>query len=467
MSRFESRRPAAKPKQFLGLALLIAATGLGLGLFRAGSAPEVAIEADMAGIGRATEVTVRLNAAGRGLGDVKVMLLQEDRTVVLAERGYTAREPWAFWGHRQLSDALTLQVGSEALGDSLDEGVAIVRVEARPPGAWLRAGEPAVSEREFSVLLRPPALGVLSFQHYPAQGGAGVVVYSVGATATRDGVQVADRWFPGFALPGAAPGQRFALFAVPFDLGSTDSIRLVAEDVVGNRAESAFVDRLQERASERDRIEISARFLDKVVPEIVANSPSVREAGSQLETYLSINRGLRERNAEELARLASVSRQEFLWSEAFQGLPNSQVMSAFADRRSYFLEGELVDQQDHLGFDLASVKRAPVPSANRGVVVLASYFGIYGNAVVVDHGYGLMSLYGHLSTLEVEVGQSVEKGQSLGRTGETGLAGGDHLHFTMLLQGQAVNPVEWWDREWIQNRLRSKLGPALAGDGGP
>ena len=181
-----------------------------------------------------------------------------------------------------------------------------------------------------------------------------------------------------------------------------------------------------------------------------------------MDTYLSINRDLRTENADQLVRFAAQSKTEFLWSQPFLGLRNAQVMASFADRRTYFFEGRSVDQQDHLGFDLASVKRAPVPAANRGLVVLAKYFGIYGNAVIVDHGYGLMSLYGHLSTLEVEAGQKVERGQSLGRTGETGLAGGDHLHFTMLLQGKPVNPVEWWDEVWIRNRLQAKLGPALA-----
>ena len=100
-------------------------------------------------------------------------------------------------------------------------------------------------------------------------------------------------------------------------------------------------------------------------------------------------------------------------------------------------------------------------AANSGTVVLARYFGIYGNAVVVDHGYGLMSLYGHLSTLEVVPGQTVERGQTLGRTGETGLAGGDHLHFTMLLHGLAVNPVEWWDPHWLEDRIFRKLSEVV------
>jgi murein DD-endopeptidase MepM/ murein hydrolase activator NlpD len=98
-------------------------------------------------------------------------------------------------------------------------------------------------------------------------------------------------------------------------------------------------------------------------------------------------------------------------------------------------------------------------------VVLARYFGIYGNTVVLDHGYGLMSLNGHLSSTSVVEGARVVRGQTVGRTGDTGLAGGDHLHFTMLLHGLAVDPREWWDSHWVHDRLKLKLGPALPFEG--
>jgi len=124
-------------------------------------------------------------------------------------------------------------------------------------------------------------------------------------------------------------------------------------------------------------------------------------------------------------------------------------------------QGRTVDHQVHLGFDLAATKAVAVPASNDGVVVLARFFGIYGNAVVVDHGYGLESLYGHLSTIDVKEGQAVKRGDIIGRTGDTGLAGGDHLHFSILIDGQPVNPQEWWDPHWIRDRVARKLGAAL------
>ena len=235
----------------------------------------------------------------------------------------------------------------------------------------------------------------------------------------------------------------------------------MARDDVGNESTASFVDSFQAKAVKTDTIRLSDAFMAKVVPAILAQTPSLTDQGDLLSNYLMINGDLRKRNGEKLIELAGDSVPQFLWSRRFMQMRNAQVRSSFADRRTYVYEGSAVDEQDHLGFDLASTRMADLQSANDGIVVLARYFGIYGNAVIIDHGYGLMSLYGHLSSIEVEAGQAVERGQVIGRTGETGLAGGDHLHFTMLLQGLPVNPREWWDGHWIHDRIGLKLGPAF------
>jgi hypothetical protein len=70
---------------------------------------------------------------------------------------------------------------------------------------------------------------------------------------------------------------------------------------------------------------------------------------------------------------------------------------------------------------------------------------------------GVQSLYGHLSSITVEVGDRINRGETIGRSGATGLAGGDHLHFTVLVAGHPVNPVEWWDPHWVADRVDRKL----------
>jgi murein DD-endopeptidase MepM/ murein hydrolase activator NlpD len=248
---------------------------------------------------------------------------------------------------------------------------------------------------------------------------------------------------------------------VPFDLGDPSRVRLVAFDDVGNRAEAGFIDKFTPSPPHGDTIQLTDQFMNKVVPEIMSQSSDVADQGNLLANYLEINRNLRKKNAQTLIEMGRNSAKQFLWNQPFLPMMNAAIKAAFADQRTYVYNGKPVDQQTHLGFDMASVERDAIRASNSGRVVLARYFGIYGNAVVIDHGYGLQSLYGHLSSIAVKEGDMVKINQEIGRSGQTGLAGGDHLHFTMLLQGLAINPVEWWDPHWIQDRIKRKLGPAL------
>jgi len=179
-----------------------------------------------------------------------------------------------------------------------------------------------------------------------------------------------------------------------------------------------------------------------------------------LPAFLKINNDLRRMNNEKIAALSKKTSPQILWHEAFQPAGGSQVESAFADFRTYVYGGKDVDRQVHLGFDLAKTANAPVAAANDGKVLYASDLGIYGNCVILDHGMGVQSLYGHLSSFDVQDGQDVKKGQMLGKSGQTGLAGGDHLHFSMMVDGQFVNATEWWDPHWIQDRITRKLRDA-------
>jgi len=447
-------------KTILVLALLgAAAAGLVVTL-RTGEAPVVEIRPERPGIGPRTPVVVAVSSPGRGLAEVRLELVQGDRTHVLAERRHRPAPPWSFGRDGVERDEIGADVGSETV-PGLRAGEARLRVTATRAPTWLLRPEPVVAELALPVRLVPPELSLLSAHHYVAQGGAGVVVYRAGESSIRDGVRAGEWFFPGAPLEGFGPADRFALFGVPWDLEDDVGIRLVAEDDVGNVAELAFVDRFFPKPPARDQIRLEDSFMSRVVPEIMSRTPELADRGDLLENYLQLNRELRRHNASALVELARGSAPRFLWSEPFLPLRNAKVMSSFADQRTYLHAGREVDRQVHLGYDLAVVARTPVPAANRGVVRMARYFGIYGNSVVVDHGHGLMTLYSHLSSMDVSEGDEVERGAIVGRTGATGLAGGDHLHFTTLVGGLPVNPTEWWDAAWIRDRVAGKLGPAL------
>lgn len=453
-------RERRRGRRILVLLVVAGLIWLGVAALRPGRSPAVEISTDRPGIGPRTEVGVTVREPRRGIARITIELVQGELRELLVDNGYETLEPWAFWGEKTEGENIETAVG-RTLQPELREGEAVLRVTAWPAPAYLRRGSPTVEELTLPVRLTPPLVEVLSSQHYVAQGGAEAVVYRVGTTSVEDGVEVGEWFFPGHRLPGGGEQERFALFAVPYDAADASAVRLTARDDVGNEFARPFVDQFFPRPMRETTIRLSESFMQKVVPEILSQTPGLGDRGTLLDNYLAINGELRRRNAETLVELARRSQPTFAWRRVFLPMPNAQVMSSFADRRTYLLDGEPVDRQDHLGFDLASVRQAPIPAANTGRVVLARYFGIYGNTVVLDHGYGLLSLYAHLTAIRVAEGEAVERGQIIGTSGETGLAGGDHLHFSMLLYGLPVDPREWWDAHWLEDRLKRKLGPAL------
>lgn len=451
-------------KLVLALPVLAGLGVVGLASTRGSPPPDISITLEREAIGPKNGVTVRLAEAGRGLSSVKVELVQGDVVKVLDEQSFTPREPWAYWGPLTPEHVTAADIGNQAIPE-LVEGEAVLRVTAGRAGNWLQSPDPVVEERKLAVRLTPPLLQPLSEFIYVAQGGVEVVVYQVGEAAVRDGVEIGEYFFPGYPLPKGGKNDRFALFAMPYDMDDPSGLRLVAEDELGNKAvRTSFIHKFIPRPLGRDTIGLNEKFMTKVVEEILPRA-KMPDKGALLANYLQLNGDLRRQNRDTLRELAKKSEPAFLWSKTFLPMKNAAVKGSFADRRTYVFEDKPVDTQDHLGFDLASVSRAPIEASNNGKVLWADYFGIYGNCVILDHGYGLMTLYAHLSSISVENGQTVTRGQEIGRSGATGMAGGDHLHFTTLLQGLPVTPVEWWDDHWIKDRLKLKLKDALPFEG--
>jgi murein DD-endopeptidase MepM/ murein hydrolase activator NlpD len=432
-------------------------------VLRVGAPPSIAIEPGAKVIGQRTPFTVRVSEPKRGVSAIKVELVQGDSVRTLAEKQREPAAAWAWWRKGTTSEEMHVEVG-KSVTDDLQPGTAIVRVTASRAGVLFWSPRAVSAQLELPVRLVPPTLQLLSTFHYVARGGSEAVVYRVGDTSARDGVQAGPRFFPGYPLPGGGAGDRFALFAVPYDLEDAASVRLVVQDAAGNAAQHKFIDQFFPKPIRQDTIRLNDTFMQKVTTEIMTHTPSLADKGNLLDNYLQINRELRKANDAFLVQLAQKTQPSFLWREPFLPMVNTAIKASFAERRSYVYEGKAVDEQNHLGLDMASVRADPVPASNDGVVIFANYLGIYGNCIVVDHGYGLQTLYGHLSSIEVKEGQQVKRGESIAHSGATGLAGGDHIHFAVMLDGLPVTPIEWFDSKWIHDRLKLKLGNVLPFD---
>jgi murein DD-endopeptidase MepM/ murein hydrolase activator NlpD len=443
-----------------------------------GGVPIVTLDAPEA-VGPKGVLRVKVDEPVRGIVDVTVVIEGAGLAPTTVAEAHHPPPANAFSPPTQTHVELAAAIGKDAR-PGLAVGTLKVRVTATRVGTWLQDPEPLVVERTVDVRLTPPAIASRSQFVHVAQGGAEVVVYDVDASSVFDGVlveraagtagSVAPWVFPGSPLPGGPPTRHFAFFVVPYDEDSAEDVvksrvQLFAEDALGNRSTvGGVVHKAFPRPMGKDTIELKDVFLQKVTSEIYAQTPSLARKGTPLDDYLQLNRDLRRQNNDFLVELASKSQPRFLWSKVFVPFDNAAIKGAFADRRTYLRDGAAVDTQDHLGFDLARVERSPVGSSNDGVVVFAGYLGIYGQCVVVDHGFGVMTLYAHLSSIDVKEGDSVTRGAVLGKTGATGLAGGDHLHFTTLVHGRPTNPIEWWDAHWITDRIARKLGDALPFD---
>jgi len=313
---------------------------------------------------------------------------------------------------------------------------------------------------DVDVMTTPPRVVADGIQHYINQGGSEMAVFTPSGAWTEAGVKVGDRAFRSFPLPDH-PGQYFSLFAFSWNLPVDTPVSVYASNPSGALAKAAFWYKIFPKKFRSSIIPLESMHVERMVDGI---DPQHKIPGDYVQRFVYINSKMRVENNKTLSDLRLQTEPKFLWTGAFLPMVDSTVESRFADDRTYTWKGKKIDEQTHLGFDLAKVAHSPVPASNDGKVIWAQDLGIYGNCIVIDHGYGLQTVYGHLSEFLVKKGDMVKKGQTIGKTGMTGLAGGDHLHFTMQVDGVQVNAVEWWDPHWIKDRILSKLGTTLASD---
>jgi len=420
--------------------LIVAALVVGSYLyFHDTTGPQIQLLPNSGSINKNTELVVTINDEKSPLAHLKVTIMQKGKQLDVADVDYAE-------GLRSASTNVDL---SNLL---LNDGAIAINISCSDSSIY-NFGKGNTSEATFNLLLdnRPPVIAVLSNAHNLNFGGAGLVVYSIAEPVKQSGVQIGEHFFPGHQQPS---GDYLCLFAFPFDSDKDAIPRVVANDEAGNKGVGGFYYHLNQRKFKVDQINIDDSFLNSKMPQFQTQFPEVQ---SPLEVFLKVNRELRPQNRAWLRDVASKTDDMFTWSKSFLRQPNAATRATFGDIRNYVYAGKKIDQQTHLGIDLASTARAQVPASNSGRVVFADFMGIYGQCIILDHGLGLQTLYAHLSTMDVKVGDQVDRGQIIGRTGATGLAGGDHLHFGIIIAGVPVNPIEWWDRNWVKNNITSKL----------
>ncbi len=402
--------------------------------------PVVELPSAVTSIGQATPITIHVRDP-RGIRSVQAFVEQNGVRYQVFATTQPSKSPDTTWNFTAgVKNTPQLQAGNAKL-----------IVEATSNDLLRRTGR---IERNVTVITQPPALSVDSEQHYLYLGMADLATFNVSGSWTEAGVRVGDEKFRAWPMPGGKPGL-FSLYAFAWNM-PTGTVPLVyASNGAGNEVTSplvvVFPKKEQPKYAVHD-LQVSDAFLNKVINELDPNG-----TGDPVARFVKINSEMRRANNQTLSDLQFKTADKFLWSRPFIRQPHSQAESHFADVRNYIYHGKKIDQQVHLGYDLAVTQHVGVEASNDGTVVYAAPLGIYGNCIVLDHGYGLQTIYGHLSRIDVHVGDMVKQGQVMGLSGMTGMAGGDHIHFAMQLNGVQIDPKEWWDAHWIKDHIARRV----------
>jgi len=449
-----------KSRLWLWLAALILAPAIWiLAIFLEGEAPNAVLELTSGGIGRSGELSVSASDEKRGLSRISIDLLKDGKETILFEKNFASSGWFSGGTDHETSFKVTVEPGKLGISD----GKALIRLSVRDYSwrKWLK-GNLTYLEKEVMIDTQPPKIDVLSRVHNLGQGGSGLAIYRVSESGTTSGVQVGGNFFPGYGGYFKDPDICMALFALAYDQGPGTTIHVSARDAAGNSTIAGFPYHIRKVRYPEDSINISDQFLNWKLPEFAGQIPSDAPQ-SPVDRFLWVNRELRKQSIEKIRETTRQTDKDIYWKGAFLRLPSSATRAAFGDRRKYQYEGRMIDEQVHMGIDLASLAQSPVPASGSGKVVFTDNIGIFGRTVVVDHGFGLFTTYSHLSAVDVQPGQMVARGENLGRTGTTGMAGGDHLHYGAMVHGVFVNPLEWWDASWIENNILSKIESVKSG----
>jgi murein DD-endopeptidase MepM/ murein hydrolase activator NlpD len=399
-------------------------------------------------VGVSTQVTIKaFNPHGERR--VTAYLEQNGARSVLFDQSSPASR--LFW-QRSAPPRLFMFDAGKSKAPNLQEGKARLVVEAVSNDLRGSADSAAF---DVNVVLTAPRVIPDGAQHYVNQGGMELVTFTPSGSWNEAGVKVGAYSFRSFPLPGH-PDQRFSMFAYPWDLAPDVTPLAYARNQAGTQATAQFYFKLFPKKFRVRDFPVEDPLMEKLVNSVDPTG-QLAPGPDLLSRFLKINGELRRQNNKQLADLRFKTEEKILWHGPF--IHWGKEEADFADVRNYMYHGKKVDQQVHLGFDLSDNANTPVRAANDGRVVWASNLGIYGNCIVLDHGYALQSIYGHLRQIDVKVGDMVQRGQTMGFEGQTGLAGGVHLHFSMQIDGVQTNPREWWDEHWIKDRIMSKLDP--------
>ncbi|MCI5969313.1 M23 family metallopeptidase [Helicobacter sp.] len=343
----------------------------------------------------------------------------------------------------------------------------LLEVSVTDTSNWnLFSGNTTTQQFSITIDSKKPQLAVIANSYKITQGGSALVIFRA-IDEHLEQLVITNGNLEFKAQPFYKEGFYIALIAWS-KFHDNFSPKIIAQDSAGNVSSTSIAYFQQKKRYKDSTISITDSFIDGKISMLVEEigEKSLDEFENKVEIFRYINEGVRQQSFDRIFAVAStLDTKSFVQDfniKPFAPLKNSAVTASFGDHRRFSYAGEIVSESDHMGLDLASIKEAPVILNNPGVVTLNEFVGIDGNVLVVDHGLGLSTLYAHLTTSGVNVGDVLESNSVIANTGKTGLAFGDHLHFGVLVQGYEVWNAEWMDANWIKLNITDVINDAKA-----
>jgi murein DD-endopeptidase MepM/ murein hydrolase activator NlpD len=241
-------------------------------------------------------------------------------------------------------------------------------------------------------------------------------------------------------LFGTISAVRYASLAIDYQLAKMDNRKLRQENDEKQKAQ----DKLEVRIAAQEPILQKLAESTGVKPStdignnIGAGGPETKDMKDLEDATNKLELGLREIKEVVAANQIKLSAIPSIWPV------RGYITSGVGDRSNPFGGG---GSENHPGLDIAATHGTAIEAGGDGIVIKAGPQGGYGNLVVIDHGYGITTRYGHMSRIDVKVGDHVHRGQAVGAIGSTGRSTGPHLHYEVRLYDRVVDPMNYLPKD--------------------
>jgi len=343
-----------------------------------------------------------------------------------------------------------------------DKTIQII-VEAQDGSKWnLLNGNSVRKVFTLTVDKRKPQVSIVSNSYKISRGGSALVIFQVNDENLEDIYIQSNNKKRFKPQPFYKEGYYISLVAWPI-VDTSFKATVVAKDSAGNISKAYIPFYLKQKNYRVSKIKLSDKFLKGKIADLAEEFEETEGVTAPLEQFKIINEDVRAKNEALIHKITSKVEDEQIDTFSINRmypLKNAQVVATFGDHRKYFYDGSYISESYHLGLDLASNAMADIKPQNSGEVVYSDFNGLYGNMPIIHHGLGLYTLYGHCSSVQVNSGDSVNRKATIAKTGKSGYAMGDHLHFGVLVQGIEVRPQEWMDKQWIKLNINDVIKSA-------